>query len=151
MCEYGALFLCVQIQPQSHSEINQPSLKTENKDDTPFDYLREFSKKFETIPMWYKGARGNTDLWKKNLKSKISCQTPFNACLCPLTCPVDVSRPVLAWVQLCIKLPGGGQPQAQPGILWAEIHRAMPKLSPFHSWGRRVTRLTLDRAIARSL
>jgi hypothetical protein len=37
------------------------------------DYLREFSKKFETIQMGYSVARGT-------LNSKISCQTPFNEC-----------------------------------------------------------------------
>jgi hypothetical protein len=37
----------------------------------------EFSKKIETIPMAYSGARG-TLIYEKNLKSKISCQTPFN-------------------------------------------------------------------------
>jgi hypothetical protein len=36
----------------------------------------EFSKKIETIPMAYSGARG-TLIYEKNLKSKISCQTPF--------------------------------------------------------------------------
>ncbi len=34
-------------------------------------------KKFETAPMEYLGARG-TMIHEKNLKSKISCQTPFN-------------------------------------------------------------------------
>ncbi len=29
------------------------------------DYLREFSKKFETIPIGYSEAGGDTDLWKK--------------------------------------------------------------------------------------
>jgi hypothetical protein len=42
------------------------------------DYLREFSKKFKMILMGYSGARG-TLICEKNLKSKISCQTPFNA------------------------------------------------------------------------
>ncbi len=41
------------------------------------DYLREFSKKFETIPIGYSEARG-TLIFEKNMKSKISCQTPFN-------------------------------------------------------------------------
>jgi hypothetical protein len=44
------------------------------------EYLREFSKKFETAPMEYLGGGGaprDNDSWKKNLKSKISCQTPF--------------------------------------------------------------------------
>ncbi len=40
------------------------------------DYLREFSKKIETISMAYSGARG-TLIYEKNLKSKTSCQTPF--------------------------------------------------------------------------
>ncbi len=40
------------------------------------DYLREFSKKFETIPIGYSEAWG-TLIYEKNLKSKISCQTPF--------------------------------------------------------------------------
>ncbi len=40
------------------------------------EYLREFSKKFEKIPMRYSEARG-TLIYEKNLKSKISCQTPF--------------------------------------------------------------------------
>jgi hypothetical protein len=39
-------------------------------------YLREFSKKFEMVLMGYSGARG-TLIYEKNLKSKISCQTPF--------------------------------------------------------------------------
>ncbi len=42
-------------------------------------FIREFSKKLETIPMAYSGARG-TLIYEKNLKSKISCQTPFNWC-----------------------------------------------------------------------
>ncbi len=41
------------------------------------EYLREFSKKFEMIPIRYSEARG-TLIYEKNLKSKISCQTPFN-------------------------------------------------------------------------
>ncbi len=36
------------------------------------------SKKFEMIPMRYSEARG-TLIYEKNLKSKISCQTPFNS------------------------------------------------------------------------
>jgi hypothetical protein len=32
----------------------------------------------ETIPMTYSGARG-TLIYEKNLRSKISCQTPFNS------------------------------------------------------------------------
>jgi hypothetical protein len=34
-------------------------------------------KKFETIPMGYSGALGTLN-YEKNLKSKISCQTPLN-------------------------------------------------------------------------
>ncbi len=41
------------------------------------EYLREFSKKFKMAPMEYLGAWG-TLIHEKNLKSKISCQTPFN-------------------------------------------------------------------------
>ncbi len=40
------------------------------------EYLREFSKKFKTTPREYLGAWG-TLIHEKNLKSKISCQTPF--------------------------------------------------------------------------
>ncbi len=40
------------------------------------EYLREFSKKFEMFLMGYSGARG-TLIYEKNLKAKISCQTPF--------------------------------------------------------------------------
>jgi hypothetical protein len=40
------------------------------------DYLREFSKKIETIPKACSEARG-TLIYEKILKSKISCQTPF--------------------------------------------------------------------------
>jgi hypothetical protein len=40
------------------------------------EYLRAFSKKFKTAPMEYLGAWG-TLIHEKNLKSKISCQTPF--------------------------------------------------------------------------
>jgi hypothetical protein len=40
------------------------------------EYLREFSKKFKVAPMEYLGAWG-TLIHEKNLKSKISCQTPF--------------------------------------------------------------------------
>ncbi len=40
------------------------------------EYLREFSKKFEMIMMRYSEARG-TLIYEKNLKPKISCQTPF--------------------------------------------------------------------------
>jgi hypothetical protein len=39
-------------------------------------YLREFSKKFKTAPLEYLWAWG-TLIHKKNLSSKISCQTPF--------------------------------------------------------------------------
>jgi hypothetical protein len=39
-------------------------------------HLREFSKKFKTAPLEYLGAWG-TLIHEKNLKSKISCQTPF--------------------------------------------------------------------------
>ncbi len=39
--------------------------------------LREFLKKFEMVLLGYSGARG-TLIYEKNLKSKISCQTPFN-------------------------------------------------------------------------
>jgi hypothetical protein len=35
-----------------------------------------FRKKIETIPMGYSGARRNLT-YKKKLKTKISCQTPF--------------------------------------------------------------------------
>jgi hypothetical protein len=35
-----------------------------------------FRKKIETIPMGYSRARGNLT-YEKNLKTKISCQTPF--------------------------------------------------------------------------
>ncbi len=44
------------------------------------DYFREFSKKFETIPMRYSEARGKL-IYEKNLKLKISWQTPFKALL----------------------------------------------------------------------
>jgi hypothetical protein len=47
-----------------------------------------FRKKFEMIPMRYSEARG-TLIYEKNLKSKISCQTPFKDVIClvfhPLT------------------------------------------------------------------
>jgi hypothetical protein len=36
-----------------------------------------FRKKFEMVLMGYSGARG-TLIYEKNLKAKISCQTPFN-------------------------------------------------------------------------
>ncbi len=36
-----------------------------------------FRKKFEMVLMVYSGARG-TLIYEKNLKSKFSCQTPFN-------------------------------------------------------------------------
>jgi hypothetical protein len=39
------------------------------------EYIREFSKKFETAPREYSWAQG-TLIHEKNLKSKISCQTP---------------------------------------------------------------------------
>ncbi len=42
----------------------------------PGEYLREFSKKFEMVLMGYSGARG-TLIYEKNLKAKISYQTPF--------------------------------------------------------------------------
>ncbi len=41
-------------------------------------YHRKFSKKFEMIPMRYSEARG-TLIYEKNLRSKISCQTPFKS------------------------------------------------------------------------
>ena len=40
------------------------------------EYLREFSKKFEMVLMGYSGIQG-TLIYEKNLKAKISCQTPF--------------------------------------------------------------------------
>jgi hypothetical protein len=40
------------------------------------EYLRKFSKKFKTAPMEYLGAWG-TLIHERNLKSKISCHTPF--------------------------------------------------------------------------
>ncbi len=40
------------------------------------DYLREFSKKNEMVLLGYSGARG-TQIYEKNLKAKVSCQTPF--------------------------------------------------------------------------
>jgi hypothetical protein len=40
------------------------------------EYLREFSKKFKKAPNEYLGAWG-TLIHEKNLKSKISCQTPL--------------------------------------------------------------------------
>jgi hypothetical protein len=43
-------------------------------------HSREFSKKFETAPMEYLGARG-TLIHEKNRKSKILCQTPFKGLL----------------------------------------------------------------------
>ncbi len=46
-------------------------------DKNSFEYLREFSKKFETVLMEYLGAQGAM-IHEKNLKSQISCQTPFN-------------------------------------------------------------------------
>jgi hypothetical protein len=36
-----------------------------------------FRKKFEMVLMGYSGAQG-TLIYEKNLKAKISCQTPFN-------------------------------------------------------------------------
>jgi hypothetical protein len=39
-------------------------------------YLPEFMKKFKMAPMEYSGVRG-TLIREINLKSKISCQTPF--------------------------------------------------------------------------
>ncbi len=45
------------------------------------EYLREFSKKFESVLMGYSGARGKL-IHAKTLKQKISCQTPFNGSFC---------------------------------------------------------------------
>ena len=42
------------------------------------EYLREFSKKFETVLMWYSGAGGKL-IHKKNQKQKISWHCPFKA------------------------------------------------------------------------
>ncbi len=41
------------------------------------EYLREFSKKFDTTPMVYSGAWGKL-IHEKNQKSKISWHCPFN-------------------------------------------------------------------------
>ncbi len=41
------------------------------------EYLREFSKKFETVQMGYSGAGGKL-IHEKNLKQKISWHCPFN-------------------------------------------------------------------------
>jgi hypothetical protein len=49
----------------------------DNADKHSYKHLREFSKYFETIPMGYSGAQV-TLIYEKNLKSKISCQIPFN-------------------------------------------------------------------------
>jgi hypothetical protein len=43
------------------------------------EYLREFSKKFETILMEYSGARGKL-IHEKNQKQKISWHCPFKLC-----------------------------------------------------------------------
>jgi hypothetical protein len=64
------------IIPENFSPLSPVSLTQLNK--SIRDYLREFSKKIETIPMAYSGARG-TLIYEKNLKSKISCKTPFKA------------------------------------------------------------------------
>ncbi len=45
-------------------------------------FSANFWKKVETIHMGYSGARG-TLIYEKNLKSKVSCQTPFKLCLTP--------------------------------------------------------------------
>ncbi len=42
------------------------------------EYLHEFLKKFKTVLLEYLGARG-TQIHEKNMKLKISCQTPFNS------------------------------------------------------------------------
>ncbi len=44
------------------------------------EYLREFSKKFETVLMGYSGAGGKL-IHKKNQKQKISWHCPFKCCL----------------------------------------------------------------------
>jgi hypothetical protein len=52
-----------------HNHLTHPDTDTA-------EYIRKFSKKFETDP----AARG-TLIRAKNLKSKIPCQTPFKGCL----------------------------------------------------------------------
>ena len=47
------------------------------------EYLREFSKKFETALMVYSGAWGKL-IHEKNQKQKISWHCPFNKC--PINC-----------------------------------------------------------------
>ncbi len=54
------------------------------------EYLREFSKKFETVSMEYSGAGGKL-IHEKNQMQKISCHCPFKqtqVCSAPAVCQV---------------------------------------------------------------
>jgi hypothetical protein len=114
------------VQPHSRREINQSSLKIVSKKTTRLSIISaNFRKNFQSQC----DTRGSDGHWfLKNLKSKISCQTPFNACLsshlswwCVTSCP-------MAWVQHCIKLPGGGQP-ARPSQAYYGQKFTMPCLN----------------------
>ena len=56
------------------------------------EYLREFLKKFKTIPIGYPEAQG-TVIYEKNLKSKISCQTPFKEPVAARAVTLALSEP----------------------------------------------------------
>ncbi len=61
------------------------------------EYLREFSKKFETVLMVYSGAWGKL-IHEKNQKQKISRHSPFKLLLVPLgQRPCNTRRP--AWLR----------------------------------------------------
>jgi hypothetical protein len=52
-------------------------LVSTNSGGTPYEYLHEFAKKFETALLVFSGTWGNSLKKKKTLKSKISWHSPF--------------------------------------------------------------------------
>jgi hypothetical protein len=74
-----------------------------------FEYLREFSYNFEMAPMEYSGAWGKL-IHENNLKSKISCQTPFKYAITPLLyctvlyCTVPYCTVLYCTVLCCIPI-----------------------------------------------
>ncbi len=66
------------------------------------DYLREFSKKFETA-LWDTEGLGGNWFMKKNLMSKISCHCPFKQLFTNTAIPIIMVTHlrVCLWVSLC--------------------------------------------------
>ncbi len=141
------MFFCVQLQSIYNSEINQSSLKiVSTKTTRPSIICANFWKNSKRSKCETQGPGGHWFM-KKTWSRKSRVRLPLTLA-CPLTCPDDVSRPVLAWVQHCIKLPGGGQ-AARPSQAYYGQKFTVPCLNcHLFTHGGAETRLTLDRASA---